>query len=316
MLRRLWLFSIFCLLAAILYLNGHLMSSHEVSDRPAVETTLFPVYDFARTVAGKHWMVDMVIPPGAEVHSFSLSPRGMRKILNADIFLYCGNGIEPWAEKMVTQKDGNSKRLNVDVTHGIGLTGLAHACTDCDADHGETEAGIDPHIWTDPILAVGMVRRIADAFCRADSLREAEYRDRADGLMKEIFDLDSAFRDFSVRHPGLTIVYCGHSAFEHFAGRYGFKMVRAYPGSSSNEQVSPKQLSNLIQTVKDKGIKVIYCEENSVPRLARIVSEETGAKILLLHGVHNVSPTEFQTGASWVTLMRQNLENLKKGVGE
>ena len=46
----------------------------------------------------------------------------------------------------------------------------------------------------------------------------------------------------------------------------------------------------------------------------RAIAEETGAKMLLFHSCHNVSKDEWEAGATYLSLMRQNAENLKEGL--
>ena len=44
------------------------------------------------------------------------------------------------------------------------------------------------------------------------------------------------------------------------------------------------------------------------------INPETGAKMLLFHSCHNVSKDEWEAGATYLSLMRQNAENLKEGL--
>ena len=49
-------------------------------------------------------------------------------------------------------------------------------------------------------------------------------------------------------------------------------------------------------------------------RVAEIIGEETGAEPLLLHSCHNVTRAQFDAGITYAGLMRQNIENLRKGI--
>lgn len=50
------------------------------------------------------------------------------------------------------------------------------------------------------------------------------------------------------------------------------------------------------------------------PKISRSISEETGAEMLLFHSCHNLSKADFESGATYLSLMKQNVENLKKGL--
>ena len=66
-----------------------------------VVATLFPQYDFARQIAGEHADVTLLLPPGVESHSYEPTPADIIMIGKADLFLYTGEYMEPWAEKIL-----------------------------------------------------------------------------------------------------------------------------------------------------------------------------------------------------------------------
>ena len=71
---------------------------------------------------------------------------------------------------------------------------------------------------------------------------------------------------------------------------------------------------SLIEHIKKEKIPVVYTTELSDTRIAQTICEETGAKLLLFHSCHNISREEFQQGATYLSLMYQNVENLKEGL--
>ena len=66
--------------------------------------------------------------------------------------------------------------------------------------------------------------------------------------------------------------------------------------------------------MKELGVDVIYHEELTEPRIAEAVAGETGAKLLLLHGAHNVSKRELESGVTFLDIMEQNRKNLAAGL--
>lgn len=73
-------------------------------------------------------------------------------------------------------------------------------------------------------------------------------------------------------------------------------------------------MAQIIRAIETDGVPVIYYEELTDPKVARSIAEETGAKPLLLHSCHNVSREELQNGATYLSLMEQNVENLREGL--
>ena len=66
-----------------------------------VVATLFPLYDFAKNVAGERAEVTLLLPPGAEPHGFEPKPADIMRLNKADVFLYTSPDMEPWASDIL-----------------------------------------------------------------------------------------------------------------------------------------------------------------------------------------------------------------------
>ena len=60
-----------------------------------------------------------------------------------------------------------------------------------------------------------------------------------------------------------------------------------------------KLYERLAAKMKELGLTVIFHEELTEPRIAEAVAGETGAKLLLLHGAHNLSKNELESGVTF-----------------
>ena len=74
-----------------------------------------------------------------------------------------------------------------------------------------------------------------------------------------------------------------------------------------SNRYSTSQLNRLAKA----GIPVVLYIELSAHRIADTICEATGAKPMLLHSAHNVTAAEFEAGATYVSLMRANLDTLR-----
>jgi zinc transport system substrate-binding protein len=178
-------------------------------------------------------------------------------------------------------------------------------------NHGEK----DPHVWLDPVLAITMVDNITDGLIKADPENADFYRENAEALKKELQQLDKDFEAAFEKVTHRTIMFGGHFAFGYFAKRYDLSVVSPYEGFAPNAEPSPRKITELIDQVKETGIKTIFYEELVNPKVAEVISKEAGANMLLLHGVHNVSKDEVENGITYIEIMRGNLERLKEGLG-
>jgi zinc transport system substrate-binding protein len=285
----------------------------EADEKISVVATLFPQYDFARRIGGENVDVRYLLPPGTEAHSYEPTPQDMVSLLNADVFLHTGEFMEPWTANIVENlKEENV--LVVDLSQNIPLlTADDHEHEEGD-DHGEEEA-IDPHYWTDPNMAMIMAKSIGDALARVDPDNADQYKVEEAALVEDLILLDNEIREALSRTKSKTILSGSHFAFGYFARQYGLEHMSPYAGFSPNAEPTPQRITALIQTIEETGANAIYHEELIDPKVAQVIVDETGAKLLLLHGAHNVSKEELESGKTYIEIMYDNLENLKEGLG-
>ena len=142
-----------------------------------VVTSLFPLFDFARSIAGNKASVSLLLPPGMEPHTFEPKPEDMIRVSRSGLFIYTGRYMEPWAETLV--KGLENKTLCV-VEAGKLAT---YRAADSDDDHHGTKNGEqcqrlpkDPHIWLDFQNAAIIVDAILEGFITADPANTDFYR--------------------------------------------------------------------------------------------------------------------------------------------
>jgi len=297
---------VFFLICVLGFFSGQVNAV--AAEKLSVVTSIFPLYDFASQVGGNLVDVKLLLSPGVEAHSFSPTPHDIITISQADLFLYTSDVLEPWAGNIVAAlaaKIGKvvevGKYIQTDESDHIGHEG---------DHHGKG----DPHIWLDPLLAVKMVTVIEEALAEVDPDRRAVYSENSAEYIKKLQQFDAETAHILQNCQLHTIVSGGHFAFGVFAKRYGLTTVSPFHGYSPNAQPSPKAIGRLVKIVRKTGSNVIFHEELIEPKVARIIADETGGHLLLLHGVHNVSRDELARGETYLSLMQRNVQNLRQGL--
>lgn len=193
----------------------------------------------------------------------------------------------------------------------------AHEANDHDyVDHDghEEEIEYDEHIWTSPVNAMKLVDVIGDTLAQADPVHADIYHQGAASYKKELEEIDAGFREVCANRKRNMIVMGDKFPFRYLADEYQLDYRAAFSGCSSDTEPSAKTIAYLIDKVKKEQIPAVYYLELSSHRVAEIIGEETGAEPLLLHSCHNVTRAQFDAGITYVGLMRQNIENLRKGI--
>jgi len=294
------------LLAAFSSCKQASKSTEQGQHKIRVVATLFPLYDMARNIGGDKAEVSLLLPPGVEAHSFEPKPGDIIKVSEADIFIYTGKFMEPWAEGII-KSTANKKLIVIDASQGTKM--ILSQFHDAD----EPAGSLDPHIWLDFDNAKTMVRNIAQAFQVKDSTNKVFYEQKTDAYSNKLTELDSAFKTTLAGCQNREIVYGGHYAFGYLANRYGLKYLAAQ-GVSPDSEPTAKDLVRLVKQIRKNRIKYIFYEELTSSKIAETIAGETSAKMLLLNAAHNLSKDEFEKGVSFLDILKRDLDNLKAGL--
>ncbi len=300
------------ILFSFILLVGSLSACAKRGEEPArmkklkVITTLFPLYDMAKNIGADKAEVSLLLPPGVEAHSFEPKPSDIVKVNEADVFVYTGKFMEPWAEDVI-KGVVNKNLVVVDASRGTQMIpGIFH-----DAD--EPAGSLDPHIWLDFDNAKIMVNNIVQAFQFKDSANKDFYEQKANDYTNKLTELDSSFKTTLATCKDRKIVYGGHYAFGYLAKRYGLKYLAAQ-GVSPDAEPTANDLIKLVEQIKKDKIKYIFYEELSSPRIAETIAGETNAQMLLLNAAHNVSRDQVDQGISFFDILKRDLDNLRVGL--
>jgi zinc transport system substrate-binding protein len=271
-----------------------------------IVTTLFPLYDMAKAVGGNRVDVSLLLPPGVEPHSFEPTPSDIVRINEADIFIYTGDFMEPWAAKILAGTE--NKNLEV-VNSSLGAQFLNAVFHDADVPAGS----VDPHIWLDFDNDKIMVGNITAALVKKDSADAKYFMTNEENYKSELSKIDSEYRATLSNCKTSELIYGGHYAFGYLAHRYALKYLAA-EGISPDAEPTASDLAHLIDRIKKDKIKYVFYEELTSPKIAETIANETGAKLLLLNAAHNVSRDQIDLGTTFFDILEEDLSNLKIGL--
>lgn len=295
----------------------------EPAAKVQVVTSFYPLYFFASSVGGERVQVVSLVPGGAEPHDWEPKASDIKRLNSAQVFIYNGAGFEPWVDRVLQSLD-NRSLVVVDSSEGLVLLRAgkhAHADehedehTDEHEDEHQHEGDEhdhgpwDPHIWLDPVLAQHQVQQIAAALSRVDPPGTATYEENARALIEELQALDTEYQVLSAC-PRQEIVI-SHAFFAYPAQRYGLEQEPIIASISPDAEPTPKQVAELVQFVREHGIRHIFFETLVSDRVARVIADETGARTMVLNPIEGLFPEEIAQGMDYLVLMRENLANLK-----
>lgn len=235
------------------------------SDVPRVVASIFPVADLLGSIGGEAVTVDVLLPPGTSPDLFDATPRQMRSLQDASLYVEVGGGLDPWARSLA--REG---LRTLTLTDGLSL----HRA-------GAGEESGNPHVWLDPILVRDrllppMTRALLElAPDSAEAIRErsaalGDTLTALDGQIRALLDTLRS-RSFVATHPAWT----------YFAERYGLRevgVVHAHPG----QEPSSRALAALVDSARAAGVRVVFAEPQLGRNAARTLAEELRVPLRVL----------------------------------
>jgi zinc transport system substrate-binding protein len=290
-------------------------ASSPATTKISVAASILPLGDFCQKIGGNEVEVHVLVPPGASPHVFEPSPTAVAQAMAARVFVYVGAGLDPWAERLLAAQKTPGQAV-VEAVAGIPLIKDVdeHEHEEAGAKepeegehHHHHEAG-NPHVWLDPVLAQDICRRIAQALIQVDPAHKnlyevnlALYLGKLQKLNQDIKAIVATFRhrDYVTFHP----------AYAYFSRRYGLQQVGVIEAAPGREP-SPGHLQRIIAAIKKTGVKAVFAEPQLSSRVAEVIAQEAGVKVLILDPLGGRPPY----GSSYLKLMRHNLAVLAEAM--
>ena len=249
--------------------------------------------------------VTLLLPPGTETHTYDPSPKDIIKINGSDLFVYTGDNMEPWAASI---SGSISRRVNI-------LDASKNAEHIKDEHNHEThehhEHEYDPHIWLDISNAKQMVDNILNELVKIDPQNASYYTQNAEIYKSNLDKLDNRFLELIANGKRNIVCFGDKFAYIYFLNRYNLDYISAYDSCSSNSEPSVSKILDIEKGIEKENIPVIFYESLSEGTVAKSIANDTGIKALVFSSVHTVSGDDIQNGATYISVMEQNLENLK-----
>lgn len=305
---------IIIVIGAICFFNQeNKIDKHE--EKIEIITSIYPIYDFTKQIAGDKANVTMLLPTGVEIHDYEPTPQDIIKIKNAGLFLYLGEKLEPWGTTITSGMD-NQENIK-DISIGIQLIEneefeeeYMHEHSEEHEQHEEHEK-YDTHIWLDPTKSIEIVKNIKDELIKLDPENKEYYETNLEEYINKLKILDNNFQEVVKNAQKKEIAFGGPFSYAYFIKKYNIKFVTAYDSCGENGDPSVEKIFKVIQEIKKEKLPVVFFKELSSGNIVKTISEETGAESLEFNSLHTITQKQLNDGETYLSIMNKNLENLK-----
>lgn len=279
-----------------------------------VTATTSIVGDIVANVLGDYGSVEVILPRGADPHSFAPSAAQVAAMTKADLIVANGLGLEAslaGAFDVVRDRGVPVFELASAYTHVIG-GGNEHAAQDED-EH----AGADPHIWFDARQMAGAVLALGERLAAVDEgLPDERWARRARAYHDEVIAADREVAEVVAAVPEeRRKLVTNHDTLAYFAARYGFETIgTAIPGLSSDAEPSARQVADLVAVIERAGVPAIFSENTTSDRLIRAVAREVGHEVAVVPLLTDALAPPGEEGDTYVGLLVTNARRIAEAL--
>lgn len=316
----------------------------------SIVTTIFPEYDWVREIVGNHadkFEITYLMNKGVDLHSYQASAEDIAKVSSADLFIYVGGESDTWAEDAIAEATNKEMKvinllnsLGSDVKEEEVVEGMeaedehdndhseeakdhdhADEAKEHDHDHDHAKEGeeveYDEHVWLSLKNAQKLVMDIEANIESLDPDNAADYAANADAYVKKLEELDKEYKK-AVDESSLKYILVGDRfPFRYLVDDYGLKYSAAFVGCSAETEASFDTITFLSGKLDELGLKNVVTIENSDQKIAKTIIENTKNKdqgLVVLNSLQSVSQKEIDGGLTYLSVMKDNLEVLKKAL--
>lgn len=262
--------------------------------RVVATTTI--VGDVVARVGGDAIQLTVLLPIGADPHTFEPRPADLTAVAGAHVLFVNGLGLEEFLERTL-QNVGNIPIVSV--SEGI----QPRPIEDHEHEHGEA---MDPHVWMDVRNVMVWVDNIQRTLSALDPANASRYAAHAAAYRAELEELDAWILEQVARIPPQNRkLVTNHPVFSYFADRYGFEQVATVYQISPGSEPTAREIAELEETIRQFGVPAVFAETTVNPKLAEQVARDTGIQLVTLYTGSLGGPG---SGAeSYVAMMRYNV---------
>lgn len=317
-IKKMILISLLVVIIAIMiiFVGFNNIKNDKNEEKMNIVVTSFSTYDFVKHIVGDKANVEFLLGPGIEAHGYEPTAQDLIKIQNSDMFIYIGGEMESWSEKTLDSLDMSKVKViclldTIDKIEEQEVDGAEAESTD---ETEKEEIEYYEHIWTSPANSIIIMSKLEEEISKLDSENKIEYQNNSKKYIEEIKNVKNEIQKIVDSKIRSRLVFGDKMPMQYFLNEFALTASAAFNGCSTETEPSSSTIAYLINKVNEEKIPVILYIELSSGKVAKTIAEETGTQAVQIQSLHNVSKDDFNNGETYVSLMKRNLEVLKKAL--
>ena len=288
----------------------------------SIVCTTFSEYDWTRNIIGDTDSAEVtyLLGSGIDLHNYQPTAQDMLTISNCDIIMYVGGESEKWVNDSL--RDANNKDMTVIKLFDVLGQGLKEEELkegmepEEEKEEGEEEGPeYDEHVWLSVKNAEILCKGICDTLCEKDPKNADSYRKNLDSYEAELKALDTDYAEMAVSAKTRTVLFGDRFPFRYLVDDYNIDYYAAFAGCSAETAASFETVAKLANKLDELDLDTVFILENSDDSIAKSIianSDKKSADIETLNSLQSITAQDANGGVTYISVMEQNLETLKK----
>ena len=244
------------------------LAAESSGGRPVVVATTTVVADLVRQVAGDRVVIDCLMAPGIDPHSYKATPRDADRLARADLVVASGLHLEGKLADLLARLGKRVPMVAVADTLPKDLLLAADS-----ADDGAVDGLHDPHVWFDARLWSRCPAAMVEPLAAVDPAGRPGFASRAAAYAARLESLDEKLRGRITAIPQQRrVLVTAHDAFRYFGRAYGLEVV-GVQGVSTESEAGLGDINRIVDLVVSRGIPAVFVETSVSDRNVTAIQE-------------------------------------------
>lgn len=279
-----------------------LLSPFSFAQEPLkVVTSVKPLQLVANAIVADLGDVDVLIPPGASPHHYSLKPSDMRLLRASDLVIWVGPDMEQFLSKTIRQLDVPVMQILESDTeehhhHHHHEESLEHE----EHDHH----GVDPHVWMDPLVMLQTADRLTKKLSAQAPQHAAQLESNFEAFKQELLAADHRMSEqLSAYQDKGFVVF--HDAFSRLVEHYDLKQLAFFTVDPARAP-GAKKLAHIQEMLHKLEARCVFVE----PQFKAEVIERVVADLPIRLGELDPLAIDVTLEQGYTGYMRQMARNI------
>ncbi len=274
------------LLLGTLFLTG---CTNDSMENIEVIVTNYPNEYIVKALYSNHSIITSIYPDGVDIENYKISNKQKKEYAKKDLFVYNG----------LLEKERNLAVDLLELNPDLKIIDTAYVL---ETDYSPEE------LWLNPSSLLMMsqnVRLSLNEYVSSNYLKK-EIDDAYEVLKIELSEVDAEYR-LAVDSTSHKTIVVADSALKYLE-KFGLNVI------CIDSDATQKILTDTENLMKNKSISYIYLFKGQTPNdhVKKLLETYKEVKTIELHKLDNITDSERSEKENYLSIMRDNLESIKK----